>query len=108
MLLPKNELRPCSRPETNGCVEMTRYLIKRIAMMIATLFMIDLLSFVLMHVVPGGPFTMEKQVPQAVLDCIAETQTSGPETWNKPLVMPIIQSIRVKSDEPLPPVVRLP
>ena len=29
---------------------MTRYLIKRIAMMIVTLFMIALLTFVLMHI----------------------------------------------------------
>ena len=43
-----------------------------------------------------------------VLDEIAETETSGPETWNKPLVMPIIASIRVTSDTELPPVVRLP
>ena len=43
-----------------------------------------------------------------VLDRIADTETSGPETWNKPLVMPVIQSIRVTSDEELPPVVRLP
>ena len=43
-----------------------------------------------------------------VLDKIAEMDTYGPETWNKPVVMPVIKSIRVTSDIELPPVVRLP
>lgn len=63
--------------------EMTRYLIKRIAMMIVTLFMIALLTFVLMHVVPGGPFTMEKQVPQAVLDALNEKYKLTDPLWKQ-------------------------
>lgn len=43
-----------------------------------------------------------------VLDRIADEPTYGPETWNKPLNAPVIRSIRVTSDESLPPVVRLP
>ena len=62
---------------------MTRYLIKRIAMMIVTLFMIALLTFVLMHVVPGGPFTMEKQVPQAVLDALNEKYNLTDPLWKQ-------------------------
>lgn len=62
---------------------MTRYLIKRIAMMIVTLFMIALLTFVLMHVVPGGPFTMEKQVPQAVLDALNEKYNLNDPLWKQ-------------------------
>lgn len=46
---------------------MTKYLIKRLLMMVVTLFLIALLTFMLMHSVPGGPFTQEKQVPPAVL-----------------------------------------
>ena len=38
---------------------MTNYLVKRVIMMVITLFMIALLTFVLMHVVPGGPFTLK-------------------------------------------------
>lgn len=62
---------------------MTRYLIKRIAMMIVTLFMIALLTFVLMHIVPGGPFTMEKQVPQAVLDALNEKYKLTDPLWKQ-------------------------
>ena len=43
-----------------------------------------------------------------VLDAIADLPTSGPESWNKPLEMPRISSIRVVSDRALPPVERLP
>ncbi len=30
-----------------------------------------------------------------VLDKIADVETSGPDTWNRPLVFPVIESIRV-------------
>mgnify|MGYP002857323638 FL=1 len=43
-----------------------------------------------------------------VLDALCELRTSGPETWNRPLSMPVIESIRVTADVPLPPVQRLP
>ena len=43
-----------------------------------------------------------------VLDRIAGVETGGPDTWNKPLDMPLISTIRVTSDDPLPEVVRLP
>ena len=43
-----------------------------------------------------------------VLDRIAQTPTEGAEKWNRPLKMPVMQSVRVSSDTPLPPVQRLP
>lgn len=44
-----------------------------------------------------------------VLDTLAALPTSGPETWNKPDVMPVMASVRVTVDgETLPPVRRLP
>ncbi|MBQ6564748.1 MAG: peptidylprolyl isomerase [Clostridia bacterium] len=42
-----------------------------------------------------------------VLDELARTPTSGSETWNRPLSMPVIASIRVKSDTVIPPVARI-
>lgn len=45
---------------------------------------------------------------EAVLDRIAALPNSGPETWNKPLTLPIIERIRVTADESLPPVQRIP
>ena len=43
-----------------------------------------------------------------VLDQLAALPTTGKETWNKPLTLPLIARIRVTSDTPLPPVQRLP
>ena len=45
---------------------MLRYISKRIATMFATLFVVILLTFILMHSVPGGPFTAERKLPDAV------------------------------------------
>jgi len=42
------------------------------------------------------------------LDAIAALETSGAETWNKPLSAPVIRSIRVTTEgEVLPPVQRI-
>ena len=45
-----------------------------------------------------------------VLDDLSALPTSGPETWNKPLHMPVLRSVRVVSaaGTPLPPLQRLP
>ncbi len=45
---------------------MVKYVLKRMAMMLVTLFFIVLITFVLMHSVPGGPFTQERQLPPQV------------------------------------------
>lgn len=46
---------------------MTKYILKRLVMMLITLFLVTLITFTVMHIVPGGPFTPEKSVPPAVL-----------------------------------------
>jgi oligopeptide transport system permease protein len=51
---------------------MRKFILKRILMMIVTLFMITLLTFALMRSIPGGPFTREKQVPPAVLAALEQ------------------------------------
>lgn len=59
---------------------MTKYIIKRIFMMIATLFVITLITFTIMHAVPGGPFTRDRQLPAAV-----EAQLNEKYNLNQPL-----------------------
>lgn len=41
-------------------------------MTIATLFLVILFTFVLMHSVPGGPFTADKELPEAVQQALNE------------------------------------
>lgn len=45
---------------------MARYFMKRLGMMIIALFMIILLTFIIMHAVPGGPFTGDKNMSPEV------------------------------------------
>ena len=45
---------------------MIRYLGKRILFMIISLFLIVTVTFFLMHSIPGGPFTSEKNVPDEI------------------------------------------
>ena len=60
---------------------MAKFLLKRMAMMLLTLFMITLLTFILMHAVPGGPFTGEKQVSKAVMDALNEKYKLNDPLW---------------------------
>ena len=45
---------------------MIRYFAKRLAMMLVALFMIILLTFVIEHSIPGGPFTSDRKVSPEV------------------------------------------
>lgn len=46
---------------------MFAFILKRLAVAIPTLLVLIVLSFLLMHAAPGGPFTMEKKLPPEVL-----------------------------------------
>ncbi|MBN1316222.1 MAG: ABC transporter permease [Anaerolineales bacterium] len=46
---------------------MAKFIVRRILWMFLVLFVVSILTFILMHAVPGGPFTLEKQLPAATL-----------------------------------------
>ncbi|WP_116082259.1 oligopeptide ABC transporter permease OppB [Tropicimonas sp. IMCC34011] len=46
---------------------MLSFILKRLAVAIPTLLVLIVLSFVLMHAAPGGPFTRERAIPPEVL-----------------------------------------
>ena len=46
---------------------MLAFIAKRLAIAIPTLLLLIILSFLLMHAAPGGPFTQERALPPAVL-----------------------------------------
>ena len=54
---------PCTRKKENV---MVKFILKRIGTMIIAMFMIILITFTLMHSIPGGPFTNTKGVPEEV------------------------------------------
>ncbi len=47
---------------------MTGYIIRRVLWMIPLLWAVTTVTFFLMHLVPGGPFDQEKQLPPAALE----------------------------------------
>jgi oligopeptide transport system permease protein len=47
---------------------MGQFLLRRFLSIIPTMFVIVTLSFFIMRIAPGGPFSSEKEVPQAVLE----------------------------------------
>ena len=51
---------------------MVRYILKRILLMFGTLFFVILLTFMLMHAIPGGPFTRDRRLPEAVEQALNE------------------------------------
>ena len=46
---------------------MFAYILRRLAMAVPTLLLLIVLSFLLMHLAPGGPFTQERALPPQVL-----------------------------------------
>ncbi len=46
---------------------MTKYLLKKIAILLVSLFMVASLTFALMQMIPGDPFTQEKAVPEEIM-----------------------------------------
>lgn len=46
---------------------MTKFLLKKILILILSLFMVATLTFALMQAIPGDPFTQEKAVPEEIL-----------------------------------------
>lgn len=50
---------------------MTKYIIKRIAMGLLSIFIVATLTFFLMNLVPGGPFVAEKSISKAAQESLA-------------------------------------
>ncbi|MCQ2478330.1 MAG: ABC transporter permease [Clostridia bacterium] len=50
---------------------MTKYIIKRVAMGLLSIFIVATLTFFLMNMVPGGPFVAEKSISKAAQEALA-------------------------------------
>ena len=56
---------------------MVKYVLKRIGYSIVTLFVLVTLTFFMQRLLPGDPFTGDKQLPQATMDALVELVNSG-------------------------------
>lgn len=63
--------------------ELGRFLVKRILTMVVTLFVIITITFIMMHAIPGGPFTREKALPEAVLNALNEKYHLDDPLWKQ-------------------------
>ena len=61
---------------------MAQYLARRVLSMLAVLFVVSVLTFFIMHAIPGGPFDREKPLPQRTID-----QLNAKYRLDEPLVM---------------------
>lgn len=57
---------------------MVKFILKRIGTMVIAMFMIILITFTLMHSIPGGPFTNTKGVPEEVTQAMEAKVRLGP------------------------------
>lgn len=62
---------------------MFAYVLKRLAVAIPTLLVLIVLSFLLMHAAPGGPFTSEKMPPPEVLANLEEKYGLNQPLWRQ-------------------------
>ncbi len=49
---------------------MARYFVRRLLWIIPVLFAVSIITFTLMHAVPGGPWAAEKAVPESVVSAL--------------------------------------
>jgi len=59
------------------------YILKRIASSLAVLLAIITITFLLMHAIPGGPFSTEKKLPPAVLKNIEQHYHLNDPLWKQ-------------------------
>ncbi|HBV98211.1 MAG: peptide ABC transporter permease [Peptococcaceae bacterium BICA1-7] len=62
---------------------MARYILRRLATMLAALWLIITLTFTIMHIAPGGPFASEKKLPPAILDNINARYHFNDPLWKQ-------------------------
>ena len=51
---------------------MLTYIVRRVIWIIPVLFFVSIITFSLMHAVPGGPWSREKKLPQSTIDHLNE------------------------------------
>lgn len=62
---------------------MGKYVFRRIIAMLITLWFVCTITFFLMHSIPGGPFTREKELPEAVLEALNEKYHLNDPLWKQ-------------------------
>ncbi len=62
---------------------MLGYTIRRILWMIPVLWAVATITFLLMHAVPGGPFTQDRSLPQPIIDALNRRYNLDKSLWQQ-------------------------
>ena len=62
---------------------MTAYIIRRVLSLIPVLWAVATITFILMHAVPGGPFTGDRPLPAPVLDALNRRYHLDQPIWEQ-------------------------
>ena len=62
---------------------MRKYIIKRTLTLLVTLMVIVTITFIMMHSVPGGPFTRENALPDAVIEALNDKYNLDDPIWKQ-------------------------
>ncbi len=62
---------------------MGRYIIRRLLYMLVVVLVVSIITFGLMHAVPGGPFTQEKALPAETIKVLNERYHLDDPCWKQ-------------------------
>jgi ABC-type dipeptide/oligopeptide/nickel transport system permease component len=62
---------------------MGRYIIRRLLYMLVVVLVVSLITFGLMHAIPGGPFSREKALPAATIKILSERYHLDDPLWKQ-------------------------
>ena len=62
---------------------MGRYVVRRVLYMLVVLLVVSMITFLLMHAVPGGPFTTEKALPAETIKVLNERYHLNDPLWKQ-------------------------
>lgn len=65
---------------------MARYLFGRVLWLMAVMLAVSLITFILMHQIPGGPFDREKTLPAAIIANLEATYNLDAPLWEQYLL----------------------
>jgi oligopeptide transport system permease protein len=65
---------------------MTGYVIRRILWLIPVLWAVATITFILMHAVPGGPFTQDKRLPPQIVEALNRRYNLDQPLWKQYLL----------------------
>jgi oligopeptide transport system permease protein len=65
---------------------MTTYIIRRVLQLIPVLWAVATITFILMHMVPGGPWTQDKHLPEAITAALNHRYNLDQPLWKQYLL----------------------